>query len=377
MRPMSKPCEQRGVLQWVPTLAAAVLAACAGAQSQPPMAAPRLTAAGTTAPGVTSFVTPYPVVGEIEVLDPRLNQLIEANAQVQKLAEGFRWSEGPIWEPTQQLLLFTDVPANIIYRWTPDLGATVFMSPAGFHGQHTNSEEPGANGLALDGKGRLLMCQHGNRRVARLDDWKQPNGAQTAIASQFEGKRLNSPNDLVVHSSGAVFFTDPPYGLPKRGEPEPDKELPYSGVFRVDPKGAVTLLHSELERPNGIALSPDESVLYVANSHGPRPIWMAFDVTADANLGPGRVLFDATTLVARTGRKGGNDGMAIDEAGNIFATGPGGVLVFSPAGDHLGTILTGQPTANCKFGDDGRTLYITSNMNLLRVKTKTRGYGFR
>ena len=351
-------------------------AGCAGSKSATSPASADMKTNTSPPPGITSFSAPYPLVGSLESLDPRFNELVDGDARIEKLAEGFHWSEGPLWVPSQGFLLFTDVPENIIYRWSPESAITTFMTSSGFHGEGPISPEPGANGLALDPAGRLLMCQHGDRRLGRLDDLQQPNGSQTSLASHYQGKRFNSPNDLVVHRSGAVFLTDPPYGLPKRGEPEPAKELPYSGVFRVDVAGDVVLLHDGLERPNGIALSPDQNTLYVTNSHGPRPIVMAFDLTRDLNVSNGRVLFDATNLVARTGRKGGHDGLAIDEAGNIFTTGPGGVLVLSPRGEHLGTILTGEPTANCKFGDDGKTLYITSKMNLLRVRTKTRGAGF-
>lgn len=325
---------------------------------------------------ITSAQKPYPTVGSVESLDPAFEKLVDKDAKLEKLANGFKWAEGPIWVKKGAYLLFTDVPNDTIYKWKDGEGVSVFMRPAGYHGDRTDIREPGANGLTLDAKGRLLMCQHGDRRVARLDDWKQPNGAQTALAERYDGKRLNSPNDLVVHRSGDVFFTDPPYGLPTQSETDKEKELAFQGVYRVDGKGKVTLLSDVLERPNGIAFSPDQKTLYVANSHGPRPIWMAFPVKPDRSLGEGRVLFDATELVKRTGRKGGNDGIAVDKSGNLFATGPGGVLVFSPDGKHLGTILTGVPTANCKFGEDGRTLFITANDMLLRVRTKTRGLGF-
>jgi gluconolactonase len=192
---------------------------------------------------------------------------------------------------------------------------------------------------------------------------------------KYDGKRLNSPNDLVISSSGDIFFTDPPYGLAKNID-DPEKELKFQGVYRVDPKGKITLLHDGLERPNGIGLSPDEKTLYVANSHPPRPIWMAFEIKPDHTLGASRVFFDATALIAKTKRTGNPDGLKVDKQGNLFATGPGGVLIFSPQGKHLGTILTGQATSNVAWGDDGSTLYITADMYLARIKTATKGLGF-
>ena len=220
------------------------------------------------------------------------------------------------------------------------------------------------------------MCQHGNRRIARLASWSAPQGKQMALTEKFDGKRFNSPNDLVLHKSGDLFFTDPPYGLAKQMD-DKEKELPFQGVFRLDSAGKVHLVFNDLERPNGIGLSPDGKMLYVANSHSPRPIIMAFDVKADRTVENERIFFNGTDLVANKGdRKGSFDGMAIDKAGNLFATGPGGVLVISPAGKHLGTILTGEATANCKFGGDGKTLYITADMFLARIDTSTKGLGF-
>jgi gluconolactonase len=342
------------------------------AQHSPAVTTPPA-AASETAPGIKSFAAPYPRTGNVEVLDPVMATLVDPGATFEVLAEGFDWSEGPVWVPEAQgegYLLFTDVPGNVVYRWRAVEGVTVFMKPTGYHGDRADMKEPGSNGLALDAEGRLLMCQHGNRRVARLEALAVPQGAQTALAERFEGKRFNSPNDLCVHPTGTVFFTDPPYGLPRQAD-DPEKELPFQGVYRLDPDGKVALLSQELERPNGIALSPDSKTLYVANSDGARPIWMAFDLAADLGVSQGRVLFDATELAARTGRKGGNDGLAVDRAGHLFATGPGGVVVLTPDGRHLGTLLTGGLQANCKFGGDGATLYVTANDKLLRIKTRT------
>jgi gluconolactonase len=212
-----------------------------------------------------------------------------------------------------------------------------------------------------------VLCQHGNRRIAR----REANGQITALADRFEGKRLNSPNDLVFHSSGALYFTDPPYGLPGRWD-DPNKELPFQGVYRRAPDGTLTLLTKELHAPNGLAFSPDEKTLYVAQSDPERAIWMAYPVKADGAIGEGRVFADATAD-AKAKKPGLPDGMKVDVAGNIWATGPGGIFIFSPGGEHLGTIETGVPTANLAWGDDGGTLYITMNTAVWRVKTKTKG----
>ena len=330
---------------------------------------------------VKSHKAPYPTFGTIERLDPALDKLLAPDAKLEKLAEGFEWVEGPVWVKKGGYLLFSEIPLNSIYKWKEGAGVSLFLKPAGYFGDRTDLKEPGSNGLALDKKGALLMCQHGNRRIAKLPSLANPKGQQSVVADKYEGKRFNSPNDLVVHSSGDIFFTDPPYGLSKlTGDPmnDPDKDLKSQGVFRVDTKGDVYLLFDQLERPNGLALSPDEKLLYVANSHGPRPIVMVFDVTADRSLTKPRIFFNGAEMLAkRPTLKGAFDGMVVDKDGNLFATGPGGVLIITPQGKHLGTIATGEATANVEFGDkDGKTLYITADMFLARIKTGTQGIGF-
>jgi Gluconolactonase len=215
------------------------------------------------------------------------------------------------------------------------------------------------------------MADHGNRQVSRVDS---VNFTKTVLADRYNGKRFNSPNDLVFNRAGDLFFTDPPYGLAKLND-DPAKELDFNGVYRLSGAGVLSLLTRELTFPNGIALSPDERTLYVAVSDPTRPVWMAYDLRADGTVGNGRVFFDASAL-AKAGRSGLPDGMKVDAAGNVFASGPGGVLVFSPQGKHLGTIVTGNLTANCAFGDDGSTLYMTVNHALMRVRLRTRGPGF-
>jgi gluconolactonase len=312
----------------------------------------------------------YPTIGKIERLDPRFDQLVPKDAAIEKLAEGYKWTEGPVWIPRRKVLLFSDIPNNAIIRWSEERGARVFMQPAGYTGATPRGGESGTNGLALDHEGRLVMCQHGDRRIVRVEKGQQ----WTTLVDKYQGKRLNSPNDLVFKSNGDLYFTDPPYGLEK-GPDDPARELPFCGVYRVSPDGKVTLLTDRMTRPNGIGFSPDEKTLYVANSDPEKAVWMAFPVKPDGTLGEGRVFFDSTRWVKEK-MPGLPDGLKIDKKGNLFATGPGGVNVFSPDGKFLGRINTGVPTSNCRFGDDGSTLYITANTWLCRIRTGTKGVEF-
>jgi gluconolactonase len=316
-------------------------------------------------------------LGKIERLDPAFDDLIGRDAKLEVLAEGHVWTEGPVWVPRDGgFLLFSDIPRNRVYKWQEGKGESVFLEPSGYTGTATNLKEPGSNGLLLDSEGRLVLMEHGDRRVGRLDSWDSKN--KTTLAHRYMGKRLNSPNDGVYKSNGDLYFTDPPYGRmlkESKGEEFPDRDLDFCGVYRLSKDGKLTLLTKELSRPNGIAFSPDEKTLYVANSDGQRAIWMAFSVNDDGTLGKGKVFFDATKWMGKE-RPGAPDGMKVDAKGNLFATGPGGVLVFSPQGKHLGTIATGVPTANCAWGDDGSTLYVTADKALTRIKTKTKGKGF-
>ena len=325
----------------------------------------------TSTPPVVNTPDAYPVVGSLAANDPAFHALVPQGAQLEKLADGFGWSEGPIWRQSGGYLLFTDIPNNTIYRWSEADGLTVFLRPSGYAGSNPPGGGLGSNGLVFDAEDRLVMADHGNRQVARLNE---SNYTKTPLAERFEGNRFNSPNDLAFHSNGDLYFTDPPYGLEGQHE-SPLKELPFAGVYRRTPAGEITLLTREMRFPNGVALSPDERTLYVTNSDRERAIVMAYDIQGDGTITNGRVLFDATPLV-RAGRQGLPDGIAIDQAGNLFVSGPGGVLVLTPEGQHLGTIETGNATANAKFGDDGSTLYITAHMNLLRIRLNTTGQGF-
>jgi gluconolactonase len=310
----------------------------------------------------------YPTTGSIERLDPALDALIAPDAKIEILADTFLWSEGPLWVASLQALLFSDVPANTIYKWKETEGKSVYLKPSGYTGAGEYSNEPGANGLTLDPEGRLVICQHGDRRVARLDaPWDKPAPNFVTLADKCGGKRFNSPNDAVFHPNGDLYFTDPPYGLPKQ-EHDPSREINIQGVYRLGKDGKATLLTDELSRPNGLCFSPDGKKLYVANSDPARAVVMVYPVKTDGTLDKGAVFFDATPLT--TAAPGLPDGLRCDAAGNLFATGPGGVLVFNADGKHLGTIKTGQATANCAFDDTGKTLYMTADMFLMRVVLK-------
>lgn len=313
---------------------------------------------------------PYPTFGSIERIHPRFDMLIPPDAKLEKLAEGFDWAEGPLWIKNGGYLLFSDIPKNSVMKWKEGDGVTLFLKPSGYTGMAPWGEEPGSNGLILDLNGRVVLCEHGDRRVARLEK----DGTKTTLAHRYQGKKLNSPNDGVYKSNGDLYFTDPPYGLPKRFD-DPNRELDFCGVYRLAKDGTLALLTKEMTAPNGIAFSPDEKTLYVAQSDPRQAIWRAFDVQADGTLANSRVFFDATPWI-KAGKKGGCDGLKVDQAGNLFATGPGGVCVFAPDGTHLGTINTGERTANCNWGDDGTVLYITADMYLARIKTATKGKGF-
>ncbi len=307
-------------------------------------------------------------IGSIERTQPEVDKLLAKDASIEVLAEGFTWSEGPLWMGGAKdgHLLFSDIPRNTIFRWSPASGISVFMSPSGYTGVTYYGLEPGSNGLIVDKQGRLVMCEHGDRRVSVLTK----DGGKMTLADRYQGKRLNSPNDAALKSNGDIYFTDPPYGLPQRYD-DPRRELDFCGVYRISTDGKLTLLSTALERPNGIGFSPDEKTLYVAQSDPKKAIWMQFPVKDDGTLGEGKVFYDATSLVGDA-NPGLPDGLAVDASGNVWATGPGGVFIFSPAGKVLGKILTGQKTSNCKFGEDGSSLFITADSYLCRVRTTTK-----
>jgi gluconolactonase len=310
----------------------------------------------------------------IERLDPALDRLVAPDSPVEVIAQGYSWSEGPIWVKEGGFLLFSDVKENTVFRWKQGDGAKPYLKPSGFTGTPPRGGEMGSNGLTLDPSGHLTLCQHGDRRVARMDaPLASPAAKFTTLAGTYQGKKFNSPNDLVFKRNGDLYFTDPAYGMEK-GWDDPARELSFAGVYRRTPSGEVSLLTKDMTRPNGLAFSPDEKLLYVAQSDETAAIWRVFDVQPDGTIANSRVFFDATSMTKT--KKGLPDGMKIDTEGNLYATGPGGVFILSPQGKHLGTIVTGQATSNCAFGDDGHTLYMTADYFVMRVRLKAKGQGF-
>jgi len=307
-------------------------------------------------------------IGKIVRFDDRANELIPPGAQIELLASGFDWSEGPLWipDPTGGYLIFSDIPRNSVMKWKRGEGISLFMKPSGYTGVADYGREPGSNGLTLDLQGRIIFCEHGDRRISRLET----DGGKKTLVDNYNGKRFNSPNDAVVKSNGDIYFTDPPYGLPQQHR-DPRRELDFCGVFRLSTSGQVTLLTKEMTRPNGIAFSPDEKVLYVAQSDSREAIIKAFDVKSDGTLAPPKVLQDFTDLMGKL--PGAPDGLKVDRHGDLFATGPGGVYIITPEGKLLARIHTGERTANCAWGDDGSVLYMTADDHLCRIKTKTKG----
>lgn len=308
-------------------------------------------------------------VGGIRSDSPAFNALIAPGTQIEKIAEGFTWTEGPVWIGGGDYLLFSDVPANKMYRWSETEGVSIFLDPSGYDGPEPSGfREPGSNGLIPGPGNSILMADHGNRAVAKLD---LATKRKRFLATHFEKRRFNSPNDLVVHSSGAIYFTDPPYGLEGLNR-SPIKELPHNGVYRIYPDGAVTLVEDSISFPNGILLSPDERTLYVSNSDPDEPVWYALELDSWGKVRGKRIFAECAAEIA-AGLPGLPDGMAIDSTGNLFATGAGGIHVFAPDGARLGRIETGTAIANCAFGEDGSTLFLASHYMLARLRTQAIG----
>ena len=304
-------------------------------------------------------------LGTIERIDPALDALLATDARVEILVEGVHWAEGPVW--IDGGLCFSDVKQNTMYRWTAADGVHPYLQPSGYTSATPRGGEPGSNGLTLDLQGHIVMCQHGDRRVARLGE----DGKVTPVAERYQGKRFSSPNDLCFDSKGNLYFTDPPYGL-EGMDKDPKKEMDMNGVYLVRPAGEVVRLAIDLKAPNGIAFSLDEKTLYICVSDPKNPIIMSYEVQPDGTVAGGKVFFDSSAMLARK-LPGLPDGMKLDIHGNIWVGGPGGILILSPQGKHLGTLLTGQPTANCAWGDDGSTLYICANHQVCRIRTTTKG----
>jgi gluconolactonase len=318
--------------------------------------------------GLCCAVRAQNVKGHIEKLDPSLDAIVSPDAKVEIIATGLDWSEGPVWVDKEKMLLFSDVPQNIIYKWTEKKGKEIYLTPSGYTGTIPRGGEKGSNGLALTKDGKLLICQDGDRRMAVMKaPVGQPQPVFTTVTDNYQGKKFNSPNDMVYNSAGDLFFTDPPYGLEKNMD-DPLKELPFQGVYKLKKTGKLVLLLDSVTRPNGIAITADRKTLIVANSDSLKPCWYAYDFgTGDKLIHP-RIFYDARAAAKK--EKGMPDGLKIDSKGNVFATGPGAVWIFNQRGKLLGRIKFDGLVSNCAFSADEKTLYITADMYVLRVKMR-------
>lgn len=325
-----------------------------------------LIAAAQILPAARTLAQPADLApgGRIVRLDPALDALVPRDAKIEKVAGGFGFTEGPVWLGNGRLA-FSDVEGNAIFALAGDGSVSTIRKPSGYTGPpRPPGSRMGSNGLTLDREGRLLICEQGDRRVTRLE----PDGSVTVLAERYDGKRLNSPNDIVVKSDGTIYFTDPPYGLATQRDDDPEKELDFNGVYRIV-DGRVELLNDDLTRPNGLAFSPDERYLYVANSDVARRVWMRYPVERDGTLGSGTVFYDITAEALA----GIPDGFKIDNAGNLYGTGAGGVWIISPEGVALGRIEVPEVPANVGFGEDGKTLFITARTSIYRVRLAAAG----
>tara|TARA_B100002019_G_scaffold158672_1_gene136620 strand:+ start:1996 stop:2967 length:972 start_codon:yes stop_codon:yes gene_type:complete len=309
-----------------------------------------------------SVISQDKFIGSVERLSPEIDNLIEKSAKIEILADGFEWSEGPVWSSQLNSVLFSDVPENVIYSWNEDKGLGTFTRPIGYSGKVPNLKKAGTNGLTIDADGNLIICMHGDRKITRLE--KLNINRKVTLVNSFDGNLLNSPNDLVYDSKGNLYFTDPPYGL-LEGDNDKLKEIEFNGVYKVSPNGDIEVLVKNLTRPNGISISNDEKILYVANSDKNNPVIMQYDLSEEGAKNPS-VFFDGRELTKKD--IGLFDGLKVHPTGNVFATGPGGVLVIKENGDHIGTIRTEVRTANCAFDENFQYLYMTSDMFLTRIK---------
>lgn len=309
----------------------------------------------------------YKQIGEIERFSSEMDAIIPKNAVIEVLANGLVWAEGPLWIPEKKWLLCSDVKENKIYKWSEEDGFGVYLNRSGFTGKETDSRESGSNGLVLDKNGNLVICQHGNRQVARMKaSLENPEADYEVLANRYQGLRFNSPNDLVYDSKGNLFFTDPPYGLSEAMMDDPNKEISFQGVYKLTPEGEVILLTDKVSRPNGLAFSPDEKLLYVANTDGDNAGWYAFEHTEDGSLGTMDEILNVTDLIGK--EVGFPDGIKVDNHGNIFTAGPGGLWIFNSKHELIGKIKPDQWVSNCAFDETYSTLYITADDYLLRVQ---------
>lgn len=309
----------------------------------------------------------YKTIGTFERLDPAFDAIVSADAKAEVIAEGFDWSEGPLWIESQKMLLFSDVPTNKIFKWTEEKGHELYLEPSGYTDTVPRGGEMGSNGLTLGLAGELILCQHGNRQMAKMDaPLDQPKPSFTPLANRYDGKKFNSPNDAVVSSAGELFFTDPPYGLVKNVD-DPTKEIPWQGVYKVKKDGTVILLVDSITRPNGIAFFPGEKRLLVACSDPEKPNWYVFDVDGD-KLTNGKIFYSMAGYDSTW--KGLPDGFKIDKNGNVITSGPGGVLFLNSEGRLLGKLRLDEATSNISLSSDEKTIYITNDMYVLRLKMR-------
>lgn len=306
--------------------------------------------------------------GEIEIFDTSVLKLIDSNATIEVIGRNYTWSEGPVWIAATHTLLFSDVPENKIYTWNQSDTPLLYLMPSGYTDTAVRNGENGSNGLTLDRQGRLLLCQSGNRHVAKMNTpLDAPKPDFTLLATDYNGKKFNSPNDLVENSKGEIYFTDPIYGLPD-GENDSTRELTFEGVFKISTAGKTTLLIDSIPRPNGVALSLDEKILYVGSSDAEKPKWFAYNLDVNGNILSGGVLLDAAPLNEKATVKQGPDGMKIDKYGNIFSAGPDGINIISPGGKRLGLIkIYTRRVSNCAFNETKDVLYITADDLVLKV----------
>lgn len=310
--------------------------------------------------------------GSIEIIKPKALEFIDVTAKIKIHGKGYKWTEGPVWIDDENggYLLFSDIPNNTIEKYQPGVGTSLYLKSSGSTGLYAGDHTQGSNGLVLNNQGQLVLMQQGDRRVAMMETvLSAPAVKFKTLASHYNGKRLNSPNDAVFHSDGSLYFTDPPYGL-KDGMKDVRKELSYQGIYRVSADGDVTLLDDSVNNPNGISFTLDEKTLIVAVSDHEHPIWYAYDVKEDGSIKNKRVFYDAKALLGVKGEEGMPDGMALHSSGNIFATGPGGVWLFTPEGEVLAKIRTGRLTANCTLSGDEKYLYMTAHDTLMSIRLK-------
>jgi gluconolactonase len=304
----------------------------------------------------------YPTIGKVETFNAAFKKLISETSHIEVIATGIKWAEGPVWVKQEGYLLFSDAPQNTIFKWDEKAGLQTFLKPSGYTGLGQYSDEPGSNGLIINNKGNLVACEHGDRRISEMP---LSGGGKISLADDWQAKRFNSPNDICQHSNGTYYFTDPPYGLPGREGDTENREIVQNGVYSIDTQGNVKQIIANLDRPNGIALSPDEKTLYVAQSDGEHPQIMQYPVNQDATVGNGSVFFDFSKYEKQLGNTGA-DGIKIDALGNMYAAAAQGIVVISAKGELLGRLHTGVPTANCAFGNG--YLYITAHHYLCRIK---------